>query len=66
MQNVEGVDIIFDGDERRARRPLKKSKGLWQTRVGLTSTNHKPRTDHIDPGGLLAETQVADIQEKVI
>ena len=61
MQNVEGVDIMFDGDE-AGQTAAEEVKGLAE-RVGLTSRNVN-LGNHIDPGGL-PEIKVADIRKRL-
>ena len=61
MQNVEGVDIMFDGDE-AGQTAAEEIKGLAD-RVGLTSRNIN-LGNHIDPGGL-PEIKVADLRKRL-
>ena len=61
MQNIEGVDIMFDGDE-AGQTAAEEVKGLAE-RVGLTSRNIN-LGNHIDPGGL-PEIKVADVRRRL-
>jgi DNA primase len=61
MQNVEGVDIMFDGDD-AGQKAAEEIKGLAE-RVGLTSRNIN-LGNNIDPGGL-PEIKVADIRKRL-
>ena len=61
MQNVEGVDIMFDGDD-AGQTAAEEIKGLAE-RVGLTSRNIN-LGQNIDPGGL-PEIKVADIRKRL-
>ena len=61
MQNIEGVDIMFDGDE-AGQKAAEEIKGLAE-RVGLTSRNIN-LGNNIDPGGL-PEIRVADIRKRL-
>ena len=61
MQNIEGVDIMFDGDE-AGQKAAEEIKGLAE-RVGLTSRNIN-LGNNIDPGGL-PEIKVADIRKRL-
>jgi DNA primase len=61
MQNVEGVDIMFDGDD-AGQTAAEEIKGLAE-RVGLTSRNIN-LGNHIDPGGL-PEIKVADLRKRL-
>ena len=61
MQNVEGVDIMFDGDD-AGQTAAEEIKGLAE-RVGLTSRNIN-LGNNIDPGGL-PEIKVADIRKRL-
>jgi len=61
MQNVEGVDIMFDGDD-EGKTAEEEIKGLAE-RVGLTSRNIN-LGQNIDPGGL-PEIKVADIRKRL-
>tara|TARA_Y100000385_G_scaffold271494_1_gene311504 strand:+ start:1019 stop:1858 length:840 start_codon:yes stop_codon:yes gene_type:complete len=61
MQNVEGVDIMFDGDD-AGQTAAEEVKGLAE-RVGLTSRNIN-LGNNIDPGGL-PEIKVADVRKRL-
>ena len=61
MQNVEGVDIMFDGDD-AGQTAAEEIKGLAE-RVGLTSRNIN-LGQNIDPGGL-PEIKVADVRKRL-
>jgi DNA primase len=61
MQNVEGVDIMFDGDD-AGQTAAEEIKGLAE-RVGLTSRNIN-LGNNIDPGGL-PEIKVADLRKRL-
>ena len=61
MQNIEGVDIMFDGDD-AGQTAAEEIKGLAE-RVGLTSRNIN-LGQNIDPGGL-PEIKVADIRKRL-
>ena len=61
MQNIEGVDIMFDGDD-AGQTAAEEIKGLAE-RVGLTSRNIN-LGNNIDPGGL-PEIKVADVRKRL-
>ena len=61
MQNIEGVDIMFDGDD-AGQTAAEEIKGLAE-RVGLTSRNIN-LGQNIDPGGL-PEIKVADVRKRL-
>ena len=61
MQNIDGVDIVFDGDE-AGQNAADNIKGLAE-RLGLISRNVN-LGDHIDPGAL-AESKVINLKEKL-
>jgi DNA primase len=61
MQNVEGVDIMFDGDE-AGQKAAEEIKGLAE-RVGLTSRNIN-LGNNIDPGGL-PELKVTQLRRRL-
>jgi DNA primase len=61
MQNIEGVDIMFDGDD-AGQTAAEEVKGLAE-RVGLTSRNIN-LGNNIDPGGL-PEIKVADVRKRL-
>jgi len=61
MQNIDGVDIVFDGDE-AGQKAAENIKGLAE-RLGLISRNVN-LGDHIDPGAL-AESKVINLKERL-
>ena len=61
MQNIEGVDIMFDGDD-AGQTAAEEIKGLAE-RVGLTSRNIN-LGQNIDPDGL-PELKVADVRKRL-
>ena len=61
MQNIDGVDIIFDGDE-AGQRAADNIKGLAE-RLGLISRNVNLGAN-IDPGSL-ASNKIRDLKERL-
>jgi DNA primase len=61
MQNIDGVDIVFDGDE-AGQNAADNIKGIAE-RLGLISRNVN-LGDHIDPGALAA-SKVHDLRERL-
>jgi len=61
MQNVEGVDIMFDGDA-AGQDAAELLKGLAE-KVGLTARNIN-LGQNIDPGGL-AQAKVQEVRNRL-
>ena len=61
MQNIDGVDIVFDGDE--AGQTAADSIKTMADRLGLISRNVN-LGDHIDPGALAA-SKVQELRERL-
>ena len=61
MQNIEGLDIIFDGDS--AGQEAAEGLKIMADKVGLTSRNIN-LGQNIDPGSL-AETQVQKLRQRL-
>ena len=61
MQNIDGVDIVFDGDE-AGQKAAENIKGIAD-RLGLISRNVNLGAN-IDPGAL-AESKVHNLRERL-
>ena len=61
MQNIEGVDIVFDGDQ--AGQDAAENIKILADKVGLVSRNVNLGAN-IDPGGL-GQTQVQNLRERL-
>jgi hypothetical protein len=61
MQNIEGVDIVFDGDQ--AGQDAAEGLKILADKVGLVSRNVNLGAN-IDPGGL-GQTQVQNLRNRL-